>query len=205
MYCWTGGIPLSGFGTLNWFFHYECLLLAERWGLRCPEASVNWKIKALPKIMVFLWLVINRAILIWGNLMKMSWQGPSFCVMCTVNEETIDHIFNRCYLSFIFEHIGTFPQIEPFTIAPNCGPSLVHLEMNAINKRDMILWDLSAIAIFWEIWMKSNNRLFNNSATSCYQIFISALLLFHIGSISFQTKQERWHGGRWPDSDGGGL
>ena len=48
----------------------ECLPKDKDRGLQCPFVKVIWNVKTPLKIKVFLWLIINKAILTWDNLRK---------------------------------------------------------------------------------------------------------------------------------------
>jgi hypothetical protein len=39
--------------------------------------------------------MVNQ-ILIWENGKKIGWQGPYRCVICKIEEETINHFFVNC-------------------------------------------------------------------------------------------------------------
>ena len=70
-------------------------------GLRCLFVKIIWDIKALLKVKAFIWLIINDVIVTWDNLKKKDWQGPDICVLCTADEESIDHIFLRYPFSIL--------------------------------------------------------------------------------------------------------
>ena len=118
-------------------------------GLRCPYTKIIWRINVPIKIRAFLWLVINKAILIWENLMKKSWLGPSICVLYKL-EESIDHLFFRCpYSTQIWEQLAQYLNLS----IPVLPQTMNHLWTSwrhfSINKRDILVWDLWVAAIFW--------------------------------------------------------
>ena len=45
-----------------------------------------WKSKVPSKIKIFLWLMLNNAILTKDNMVKRKWQGDPACYFCTHNE-----------------------------------------------------------------------------------------------------------------------
>ncbi|KAJ4732774.1 RNA-directed DNA polymerase (reverse transcriptase)-related family protein [Rhynchospora pubera] len=60
-----------------------------------------WKIKAPPKVRVFLWLLIRDKLLTQHNLQKRGWPSIHSCVLCTHHaEETTMHLFSEC--PFVF-------------------------------------------------------------------------------------------------------
>ena len=58
-----------------------------------------WGAKFWPKVEYFLWLLSHRKILTWDHLQHRGIQGPSLCMMCKNEEETIEHLFNPCKLA----------------------------------------------------------------------------------------------------------
>ena len=58
-----------------------------------------WNVKFWPKIEYFMWLLSHKRTLTWDHLQHQGMQGPSFCIMCRQNEETIEHLFNACPFS----------------------------------------------------------------------------------------------------------
>lgn len=57
-----------------------------------------WKSKILAKIQIFLWLVLNNAILTKDNLVKRKWQGTPTCYFCNMNETT-SHLLFQCNMA----------------------------------------------------------------------------------------------------------
>jgi len=48
------------------------------------------------KIKLFTWLMHQRKILTWDNLLKKGFIGPSRCYLCGAHEEMIEHLLNLC-------------------------------------------------------------------------------------------------------------
>jgi hypothetical protein len=55
----------------------------------------NWKLKVPLKIRIFMWFLLNKAILTKDNLKKRNWQGCFKCCFCD-HGETIHHLFFAC-------------------------------------------------------------------------------------------------------------
>ena len=55
-----------------------------------------WNPNIWPKISTFLWLLSHRSILTWDNLLKPGFYGPSWCVLCNMYSEFIDHLLDSC-------------------------------------------------------------------------------------------------------------
>jgi hypothetical protein len=58
--------------------------------------SPLWKVNAPLKVKNLTWLVLENKILTWDNGVKHGWIGPSWCVLCRNNEETMHHLFISC-------------------------------------------------------------------------------------------------------------
>jgi hypothetical protein len=54
-----------------------------------------WKGKIPAKIKIFLWLVMNNAILTKNNMIRRNWSGDTSCYFCDL-EETIPHLLFQC-------------------------------------------------------------------------------------------------------------
>jgi hypothetical protein len=63
-----------------------------------PRKAWNkiWSLKHWPKISLFLWLVTHASILTWDNLTKRGFVGPSICMLCWEEAETMNHLLNTC-------------------------------------------------------------------------------------------------------------
>ena len=57
-----------------------------------PYHKKVWKGKIPAKIKIFLWLVLNNAILTKDNILKRRWQGDPSCYFCS-QAETVNHLF----------------------------------------------------------------------------------------------------------------
>ena len=55
-----------------------------------------WKIKSAPKTRVFMWCALQNKVPTWDNLQKRCFQGPGWCALCQVEDETMLHIFVNC-------------------------------------------------------------------------------------------------------------
>jgi len=54
--------------------------------------KILWKGKIPTKIKIFMWLLMNDAILTKDNLLKRKWQGDPTCYFCD-EPESISHLF----------------------------------------------------------------------------------------------------------------
>lgn len=60
-----------------------------------PYHKKIWKGKIPAKIKIFLWLMMNNAILTKDNLLKRKWTRDPSCYFCE-NDENISHLFFQC-------------------------------------------------------------------------------------------------------------
>ena len=60
-----------------------------------PYHKKIWKGKVPAKIKIFLWLLMNNAILTKDNLLRRKWVGSPICYFCN-QEETVAHLFFQC-------------------------------------------------------------------------------------------------------------
>eukprot|EP00253_Pinus_taeda_P020692 PITA_20692 len=87
-------------------------------GLNLPNIDKTWKeIWDNPhcmKVKLFKWLVQQAKILTWDNLRKRGFVDPSRCHLCRQQEETTNHLLNRCTFTTIFWNwVGeVFEQID---------------------------------------------------------------------------------------------
>ena len=83
-----------GFKAPGQFNIKEAVELASGTGMLPMEKKWNsiWTLKHWPKITLFLWLLRKGRILTWENLKRCGMMGPSRCVMCQQEEETMHHL-----------------------------------------------------------------------------------------------------------------
>jgi hypothetical protein len=126
-----------------------------------------WSPFLWPKVSTFLWLTIHNRILTWDNLWKRGFIGPSICPLCQQQEETLEHLFNRC----------------PFSqwIWDQGAQAMRRMNQNRISIRDTIEnWDLLSFKnpilaliwlllpgfTLWQIWKERNKRIFHSKAST---------------------------------------
>jgi hypothetical protein len=57
--------------------------------------KVNWKYRIPEKIKIFMWLVVQKAILTKDNMLIRKWQGCPGCYLCNA-PEMVDHLLFSC-------------------------------------------------------------------------------------------------------------
>ena len=69
------------------------LLVHNGDNMQDPNWNKIWSLKTWMKIHIFLWILRHKKNLMWDNIMKRGFKGPSQCLMCYKQEETIYHLF----------------------------------------------------------------------------------------------------------------
>jgi hypothetical protein len=60
-----------------------------------PYHKKVWKAKIPEKIKIFLWFILNNAILTKDNMVKRKWPGDPMCYFCQ-QDETTTHLLFQC-------------------------------------------------------------------------------------------------------------
>lgn len=60
-----------------------------------PYHKKVWKSKTPEKIKIFLWFILNNAILTKDNMIKRKWPGDPMCYFCQ-QDETATHLLFQC-------------------------------------------------------------------------------------------------------------
>lgn len=121
-----------------------------------------WSSRLIPKAEVFAWLATRNKILTAERFNKMGFEGPSRCVMCKTQEESVDHLLLNCPFSariwwWLCAKLGWL------TAPPNGIVSLfqgwpIRLKDGILNP----LWEISPSSLIWELWKEQNRRIFYN-------------------------------------------
>ena len=129
-----------------------------------PPFSSIWKAKTPPKIQFFVWLAANGRINTCDCIQRRQPKmclSPSWCVLCKENAENIDHLFIHCSysLKLWWRMLGALG--AEWVIPKGCFELLsINLRISGKGKRAGILRDCLVHAIFWNIWMERNRRIF---------------------------------------------
>ncbi|XP_058111308.1 uncharacterized protein LOC131254337 [Magnolia sinica] len=121
-----------------------------------------WHYDIPPKFAAFGFLVGRKKILTIDSLQKRSMILPNICLLCMHNEEIVDHLLMHCFFVRLIwaDILGRFQILRSFL-------ELVDLLLSAwhgviLGKEKKLLWSLSLLAIWWEVWEELNARCFNN-------------------------------------------
>lgn len=123
-----------------------------------------WAKHIPPTRSTLVWRLIWAKIPTWDVLQAYGVQGPSICVFCRRNIESMDHIFLSCdFPSAIIDKITEF-----FGMAIDRDFGFHHAFMQIVNSifspRILNIWKLTWTTFFWMIWMTRNAALHNKVA-----------------------------------------
>eukprot|EP00253_Pinus_taeda_P028466 PITA_28466 len=132
-----------------------------------PWADKVWDNFQWPKIRTFLWLLMQKKTLTWENLRKKGFQGPSKCLMCLQEEETMNHLFNSCewasQLWLWMEAILEDTDRNRHSIQETITNWRKHISrMNSVSS----IWKCIPGFVTWTIWKERNRRVFTQETRS---------------------------------------
>ncbi|KAJ3699454.1 hypothetical protein LUZ61_003159 [Rhynchospora tenuis] len=130
-------------------------------GLRSPFHKIIWKIKAPPKVQIFLWLLLLDRVLTQQNLARRNWPSIAACQYCSQGcVETSMHLFVHCVFA---KQIWTLLQVRfnlPLLSFTSDLSAFWLLNRATIGPS----WDIFWAAGSWAIWKERNRRIFRNSS-----------------------------------------
>lgn len=78
---------------------YNSILHSQRWEEINIPMNLCWDPAILPKAGIFLWAALQNRILTTDRIIKMGFHGPSRCILCKQDNETVDHLLYQCPFS----------------------------------------------------------------------------------------------------------
>jgi hypothetical protein len=122
------------------------------------------------KVKLFIWLMLEQRILTWENLVKRGIYGPSRCVLCGNDEETVYHLFVDCS----FTKDIWFTIIKDLKLTNNWeGGQIVECLQNWIRKE--LNWKEIPCFICWEVWKHMNLVIFEDHPPNLIRVCNSIL------------------------------
>ncbi|KAB2635258.1 hypothetical protein D8674_025792 [Pyrus ussuriensis x Pyrus communis] len=109
-----------------------------------PPSSQIWKSKVPPKVKVLVWLVAIGSLNTCDQIQRRSpfiCISPHWCSLCKAKEESVNHIFLHC--SYTIQLCTNF-------------------EALGIGRKAKALWGCLVLAVFWNIWLERNKRIFED-------------------------------------------
>lgn len=106
-------------------------------------------------------MVAHNSIMTQDNLRRRGFIGPSLCVMCHQEEESINHLLFECSNAKTIwkQQYFSFKQTERL---PRNGNNLWDYWSHNIFKYKIVkpTWNSGMVFIWWQLWLEQNNRIF---------------------------------------------
>jgi len=120
-----------------------------------------WRHQGWMKIKLFMWVVYHRKILTWDNIRKRGVQGPSRCLLCEDQEETLEHLLNNCiFTSWLWDLFVVIFQQSDRDIRSIIS-TLINWRKNFSDNEILnSAWALVPSFIIWNVWKERNKRIF---------------------------------------------
>ncbi|TQD89699.1 hypothetical protein C1H46_024693 [Malus baccata] len=131
-----------------------------------PPYPQIWKSKVPPKVKILVWLVANGNLNTCDRIQRrnpLMCLSPHWCSLCKAKEESVNHIFLHCSYS-IQLWWKLFQEVKASWVIPKGCFELLSTNFKALGKRkkSKVLWGCLVLAIFWNIWMERNKRIFED-------------------------------------------
>nr|CAD1827183.1 unnamed protein product [Ananas comosus var. bracteatus] len=110
-------------------------------------------------------LAAQNRLLTADFLTKRGWHGPSICVLCRKEAETLDHLFFLCqYAKSLWNQLLRLPLMTRQLTSGTSGVLPEHWSRtrNAFSGSFKNDFDLIFIASCWALWNERNKRLFED-------------------------------------------
>jgi zinc-binding in reverse transcriptase len=124
-----------------------------------------WKLKAPPRVQIFLWLATRNRILTIDNLVRTGWQLPNMCYLCRAHQESVQHIFHQCsFTTQVRDYMtSTLPNQPPRYYVT--GSTMDSLLMN----QDSMEWKRVDATTIYVIWRERCRHIFAQKAQDIIQ------------------------------------
>nr|CAD1841683.1 unnamed protein product [Ananas comosus var. bracteatus] len=134
-------------------------------GLNNCSLPFLWNLKVPLRVKLFIWLAVRNKVLTTDNLMKRGWHGPTICVLCNLEGESLTHILFSCSFASSVWNCIMPPAGLNFTGTRSMVEGLdarwTRMRRSAPAKYQNYI-DLTFAAFCWEIWKERNRRIFEN-------------------------------------------
>ena len=129
-----------------------------------PHHSRLWKIRAPPKVKVFLWTLLQNKLLTRDTILRRGCNGTTGRVMCqdSVIRETTVHFFWNC--TYTKEFWNRYITGINVGVTISGARSHIHLwkkQLRALEATQIKTWEIAWSAGQRAIWRERNNKTFN--------------------------------------------
>lgn len=89
--------------------------------------------------------------------------SPQWCVFCNLDGESVNHMFIHCPYSIKVWWL-LLREVEAIWVTPKGCFQLLSSNCAALGKgkKTKVLWGCLVQGIFWNLWMESNRRIFED-------------------------------------------
>ncbi|KAJ1704290.1 hypothetical protein LUZ63_004069 [Rhynchospora breviuscula] len=134
-------------------------------GLRSPFHTKLWKMRAPPRVKIFLWLLLLDRLLTQKNLITRNWPANDGCPCCSGQVlETSLHLFLECAFT---KTVWDLSQ-QRFNLPILHFPLDLHTFWLQNRATLGTKWDTIWAAVSWTIWKERNSRIFSDKARPPY-------------------------------------
>jgi hypothetical protein len=132
-------------------------------GIMPVHISSVWKLKILPRVHVFLWLLFYNKLLTRDNLHKRQKVPDLCCVFCS-EDENIPHLFFECVVAReLWKQISMITKIREQV-------NLLAISRLWICVKTHIVPNIVHAVVLWSLWKCRNEVCFNRRLWSCMQV-----------------------------------
>ena len=126
-------------------------------GLNDNKYAIIWSLPIPPKIIIFVWLLLNNRILTKSNLSRRGWNGNMQCQFCPLYETT-NHLFVHCQQAqHIWFWLGQSQNF--FLVWTTCSDIFLFSNTLSYTQQQGFLVVFSAYC--WTLWKHRNELCFN--------------------------------------------
>jgi ribonuclease HI len=127
-----------------------------------PLWSQAWVKGLIPKVNIFLWILLQNKILTLDNMQKRGINLVNRCVLCKNGLEDRDHLFLNCAFSQqVWSEILMYWNLS-WVHQNNVDLAFNSWKCPSRNLDVQFLWKISLPHLWWGIWKERNNRIFRN-------------------------------------------
>ncbi|XP_010530455.1 PREDICTED: uncharacterized protein LOC104807041 [Tarenaya hassleriana] len=144
--------------------------------IRTPAAPVSWFglvwfEKAIPRHAFLLWQVLHQRLPTSDRVARWGIQGPSRCILCRKEVETLSHLFFCCeYSADVWLSLAGNLGGSPPRVVVDAGP-WINQHLMTTQRTTKLIKSLLLQLVVYEIWKERNGRTHKDVANSPQQLW----------------------------------